>query len=296
MTTIATVGTLLLAISLAQGADSSTKFRWFREDLSAKERTALVERLKKESFPKIAPVLLKTLVEYRPSHGLVTVGDAPWNKDWLTPRDSVYLMASVIWQHHLTAEEHLAANAKVILSLLQKTPGKSEKHILVYDIMNYLWCPDAEAVLLALAKDEKESLDIRGASVSALLSRCDINTYMPLAAEIILAHRQGLDRCQAFDYMANKGNRLFTLTEKNKRVLLSAGFQIITELPDDDLRTGYFVARQLGFILKIPDTFAPNQRAPQYQKQGGLTEEFFIDTVKNALKWYSINKKELQGN
>ena len=78
--------------------------------------------------------------------------------------------------------------------------------------------------------------------------------------------------------------------------MLAAGFEIITELSDENLQTGYFVARRLGFILKIQDEFAPNQKASKYQGKHGLTDEFFIDTVKNAIKWYSKHKKEIQGN
>jgi hypothetical protein len=293
MRTLITNVILLFTMSLAHGTDSS-KDVWFKGDLSPDERTALVEKLKKKPFAEIAPDLLKVRVDYQFS-GINPTRDTPWNNDGLAPRDRNYLMASAVWQHHMTPKDELA-KAKVILSLLQKASGKAEKIILIYDIMNHQWCPDAEMVLLALAKNKKEHLDTRGASVSTLLSRCDINTHMALAVEIILAHKAGLDRCHAFNYITNQGNRLFTLTEKNKLMVLTAGFRIITELPDQDLQTGYHVARQLGFILKIPNTFAPNQSAPKYQRVGGLTDEFFIDTVKNAIKWYSNNKKELQSN
>ena len=119
---------------------------------------------------------------------------------------------------------------------------------------------------------------------------------MPLAVEIILAYEKGLDRCQAFNFTLNQGNRLFSLSEENRRKVLAAGFDIIADLPDKDLETGYFVARRLGFILKIKDDFAPNQKARKYQGEHGLTNEFFIDTVRNAIKWYSKNKKTIKSN
>ena len=162
--------------------------------------------------------------------------------------------------------------------------------------MNYQWCPDAETVLLGLAKNKEEDLGIRRSAVSTLLSRCDINAYMPLAVEIVLAHKKGLDRCQAFNYTMNQGNRLFSLSDENRRKVLVAGFDIVTELPDKDFQTGYFVARRLGFMLKKEDEFAPNQKERKYQGEHGLTEEFFIDTVKNAIEWHTKNKREIESN
>lgn len=286
---------LVFTVSLVHGAESSIKDAWAKEDLSPDDRTALVERSKKEPFAEIAPVLLKTLVDYQPFCGINPWGDTPWNNDRLRPRDRTYLMANTVWLNHMSPKDELA-KAKILLSLLQKASGPTEKSIIIGAIMYDQWCPDAEAVLLALADNKKEDLGIRRASASTLLSRCEINTHMPLAVEIILAHKKGLERRQAFNFTTNQGNRLFTLTEPNKRSLLAAGFQTITELPDKDLQTGYFVARHLGFILKIRGEFAPDQKARRYQGKHGLTDEFFIDTVKNAIKWYSKNKKEIESN
>jgi hypothetical protein len=288
---------LALTVSLAQGADSSIEDAWSKEDLSPDQRTELVERSKKEPFAEIAPVILKALCEDQPlyDHGINPRGDTPWNDDRLSPRDRTYLMASAVWWHHMTPKDD-PAKAKVILSLLRKASGRPEKRVLIAAITYHLSCPDAEAVLLDLAKDKKEDPDIRRAAASALLSRGDINVYMPLVVEVILAHDKGLPRCQAFNFTTNEGNRLFSLNEKNRRMLLAAGFQIITELSDEDLGTGYFVARRLGFILKIQDEFAPNPRAEQYQGEHGLTDAFFIDTVKNARAWYRKHKDEILGN
>lgn len=204
-------------------------------------------------------------------------------------------MASAVWQHHLSPKDNLD-KSKIVLSLLLKSSGKTEQAILIDAILNHQWCPEAESVLLNLAKNTKEDLGIRRSSASTLLSRCDINTYMPLAVEIILAHKKGLGRCEALHFTTNQGNRLFSLTEQNKQRLVAAGFQSIEELPDNELQSGYFAARHLGFILKIPEEFAPDQKARRYRGEHGLTDEFFIDTVKNALKWYSENKKKMESN
>jgi hypothetical protein len=295
MKTIATTILLVLAVSLVHGDESDLKHDWSKDDLSPSERTALVEKSKKEPFATIAPVLLKVLVGDQPIYGINPWGDTPWNNDRLRPRDKTYLMASAVWQHHMEPRDDLE-KATILLSLLQKASGRSDKGILIGAIMNSQWCPDAEKVILGIAKDEKEDLGIRRASASALLSRCNIDTYMPLAVEIILSHDKGMPRNQAFNLTLNQGNRLFSLSEKNRRLVLAAGFKVLTDWTESELQHGYFVARQLGFILKIRDEFAPDQKARKYQGEHGLTDDFFSDTVKNALRWYSKNKKDIESN
>jgi len=119
---------------------------------------------------------------------------------------------------------------------------------------------------------------------------------MPLAVEIILSHNKGMPRNQAFNFTINQGNRLFSLSDKNRRLVLAAGFEVLKDWTESELQHGYFVATQLGFILKIRDEFAPNQKARKYQGEHGLTDEFFIDTVKNALRWHAKNEKDIESN
>jgi hypothetical protein len=158
------------------------------------------------------------------------------------------------------------------------------------------WDPEAEPALADIAKNETEQLKSRDRAVLALLRRFDINNYMPLAIEVILAHPRGIERCAAFSHVTNAGNRLFTMNETNRHAFLSTGFRMLAELPEDRLRDGYFVARHLGFVLGIKDEFTPDQSAKEYQGEYGLADKFFAHTTRNALLWYSKNKKTLEGN
>lgn len=88
----------------------------------------------------------------------------------------------------------------------------------------------------------------------------------------------------------NQGNRLFSLSNENRQRVLTAGFEAITELPDEELRAGYFVARRLGFMLKKEDEFAPDQKDPKYQGEHGLTDDFFTETVRSAIEWHTASK------
>jgi len=263
---------------------------WFNERLSADERNDLVDRSKNEPFEMIAPIVLKALVKYRPFYGMNPRGKTPWNDHAKNPRDAIYLMAEAVWQHHMRPRDD-ASKAKVVLSLLARSSNDSEKLFLIAAMKNYLWFPDDESALRDLCLDGQQPLEVRTRSAEALLHRGDLNLHLPLAMEIIMAHKPGLDRCQAFSNTTNLGNRLSTLNEKNKQALVDTGFTILEELPEKDLQTGYFVARELGHFLKTPNAFAPDETAEQYRGPNGLLPEFFIDTVKKAIAWHAQHKE-----
>ena len=291
-----TATTLLLLLVLpAQTVESALEDQWLRDGLSNEDRNELVERAKKQTFEKIAPAVLKLLVEYRPNIMFTALSDTPWNNERRTAKDRIYLMAGAVWQHHMTPRND-PSKAKVVLSLLRMASRPAEKSILIVAIWHRQWCPDAELALLGLCRANGEPLDIRALAAAALLDHCDLNTYMPTAIEVILAHENGLPRCKAFNSTTNQGNRLFELNDKNRLAILAVGFNIIRNLAAEELRYGYFVARQLGFILKKRHQFAPSPRANEYRGKNGLKDEFFIDTVKNAIAWHSDNQSELESN
>lgn len=286
---------LIVAVFASSLGAAVTEDEWFDESLSAAERNDLVERSKNEPFNVIAPIVLQAIAKYQPFYGMNPRGQTPWNDYAKNPRDAIYLMAQAVWQHHISTKED-ASKADVILSLLKKSSNDREKLYLVAAIKNYQWCPDAEPALRELCLDDKQHLVVRTRSAEALLHRGDLNVHMPLAIEIVLARKKGLDRCQAFSNIMNFGFRRKTLNERNKRALLSTGFQIIEELPESELQTGYFVAGHLAQFLERPGGFTPNRNAEEYRGPNGLKPEFFIDTVKNAIAWHAEHPEATKGD
>lgn len=289
MKTLTVISTSFIAL-VGCVSEPTIQEQWLKKDLSANQRDKLVELSKNEPFEKIAPTIIRAFNENQPFYGINPVGEKPWNNDRLTPNDRLYIMAGMVWQHHMNTRND-PAKAKTMLALLQNTALKEEKLFLITYITYDMWCPEAEEYLAKLARDLKNPLDLRQHAVVALLNKCDINKYMPLGIAIIRAHKEGLPRSQAFNSVTNMGNRLFTLNRGTMSSVLSVGFKILSDLPENKLRDGYFVARQLGYILKEKNGFAPDQKAKKYQGKHGLTDEFFTDTVENALNWYSQNMK-----
>ncbi len=86
-------------------------------------------------------------------------------------------------------------------------------------------------------------------------------------------------------FCSSEWGRIETNNRPAARALLETGFELLQRIPRQRIDQGYFVALHLGFILKLKDQFKPDQQAEKYQGPGGLTKDFFQDTVRNALAW-----------
>lgn len=240
----------------------------------------------------MAPVLLKVLVDYRPIFGRYNYsGDKPWNDKRLEPKQQNFVAAEIVWSHHLRGPNE-PAQARVLGRLIPH--GNTNPHgryLVVNALTHSQWAPELEPVLKAMLSDESRSSDAKRAALDCLLHRCDINTYMPLAIERIRSTKGLVHQLREFNSLTNHGNRLFTLTATQRRELIDLGFRLLQRLPHKQHQSGYFVALHLGFMLKIKDQFKPDQNAEEYQSPSGLTDAFFIDTVKNALAWEVENSR-----
>ncbi len=261
-------------------SDANLEDQWFHPGLSPGERNDLVALAKNRAFEKIAPMLIRAIVDHKLSGLNVPPGDAPWNADFAySDKDRAYLMALAVWRYH-TQPPSDPTTANTVLALLRKAAKQGEKEFLISTLMNGQWCAAAEQSLLGLCRNTQEPLEVRRRSAQALLIHCSVNTYVSLALDTVLAHEQGQARCQAFCDTLNGGNRLFDLTKKNRQIVLRTGFDILNSLPEKELYLGYGVGRRLGFILKFKGEFAPAM--DKYLKGHNLPREFFADTVKKC--------------
>lgn len=262
------------------------KERWLARNLTPEALKDLSASAKRLPFETIAPVLLKALVLHQPTFS------SPDDRQDVTPQERTYREALEAWNHQMLPRRD-PAKARVLLSLFRKATDEPTQTRLLHALEFDHWCPEAEPDLVALCADTKACPELRARSISTLLHHCDINTYLPTAIRISLEAEKGIERCQAFCFNTHLGNQLFTLNEANRRLLLSTGFSILRELPPGHLDYGYFVASQLGFVLKVPGEFTPDQDLPKYRGQFRRKDEFYIDTVKHALAWYELHGASL---
>ncbi|MHC4986221.1 MAG: HEAT repeat domain-containing protein [Planctomycetota bacterium] len=288
--------TCVAALAIAAGCvgcGGSDPADWSRTDLTLGERDLLVETSKNASFVQIAPVLCRALRDNSPPL-LFSPSERPWRDRDLGPSGAMYLMALEVWQHHVWTPSD-PEKAAALLSLLETSTDDAEKARLITALGEAHWTPEAERPLLRLARDEAESLAVRRAAVKGLLRQCDLNAYVPSAVDIIAAHPSGMQRREAFADVTDLGQRLEALYEMNRNAIASLGFEMLLDLPDDQLDQGYFVARRLGEIIQAPNEFAPGRPEPAFRyEDGDLAYPFFAETTANALAWYRARQADMR--
>jgi hypothetical protein len=154
--------------------------------------------------------------------------------------------------------------------------------------MRFHWTTEAEQPVFDLFKRHKASDLLRYHAIQVLLERCG-ERYVDRAIEFI----QSLSPRDQLSFFHLVGGRFFSYSGATQEKLIALGFTILEK---SDGQGGYFVARDLGRFLKIPGEFAPDQNSPQYRGENGLKEQFFSDTVRNALEWKKNNEKAVDKN
>lgn len=129
--------------------------------------------------------------------------------------------------------------------------------------------------------------DTKELALSVLLERAG-QTYVPSALEFVKV-TAGKDQSSRFSRVFNIGNQFYTFSDKNQTDALALGFTILEAEAKLGTSMGYGLARLLGTFVEAPGEFASDTLAPLYQGKNGLNEQFFSDTVENALDWRRKN-------
>ena len=253
------------------------------ENISCERRDQIVEELKSRRFEEVAEKLIEIMISYRPMFAYNIPEEKPWMSNSYPTRVKIWLAAGVVWHEH-TGGKKDPEKEMCIISLLKSRKDNAVR-IKLLEALGRQWGDSAETEALNITKNKNEDLYLRRRSIALLLWHSEINKYLTDAIEIIKEYK-GKKRIDVYCDIMNVGNRLFLLSNDNKGTLIKLGFQILQEECGEKPACGYFLARQLGFILKMPDEFAPDQNLQKYKGKNGLNDEFFEDTVKNALEWY----------
>lgn len=284
----------VVAVSISLVAEPTVEDDWRAADFPPALRTSLVERSKRAPFESIAPVILK-VIDHGPWAYGSSFSDEPWNDENLSARDRKYWMALAVWDHHFEgSDRNDRAKAKFLVTRLQKASGKTEKLYLISTLQHYHWCLEAQETLLKTARNPAEEFEVRNRAAQTLMRKVDPNVHVQSALTVALSYGDLPRRCEAFNDIFNLGNRLWTLSPENQRAFVVAGFELLGELPEEDMNVGYFVALRMNFILKIKVEFQPDRKNGKYDDRGNLSEAFFADTTRNALKWYAEHRAEVQ--
>jgi len=277
----------------------ATTGTWPEKNHSVRELDCLYDVLRTRPITNTGPAIVRCLVEHRPfSYHNGQEGERSWRYPKLSIHERTYYVAEALWREATLQPSSRQALASALPALLHVTISSPQKRLVIHALMQ-AWNAEARADLIHIASDVNEDIETQAAAVTSLMRHEDAHQYIPIAIEIIRrggttdwaqrSFRRDLSPIQRQLYLFHSivsQAHLDLLQPDDRTQLVQFGLSLLRELPEIDLRSGYFVAGLLGHMVNAPGNFSPNQRDYWINKWGGgLKETYFTDTVKNALAW-----------
>jgi hypothetical protein len=191
----------------------------------------------------------------------------------------VWYASSAIWAELFNGRDD-PNKAAILLKLLANNRNDEYSTSKVLRMMQFHRTPETEQQVFNLLHNSETSSSNKRQALEMLIERCG-EQYVISAMEFIVAS-PGWDQCARFTSIFGRATRFASYSEDNQKNIIDLGFSI---LEFNENQYGYGLARQLGSFLKIPGEFAPDQNAAKYKTERGLNDQFFLDTVRNALEW-----------
>jgi hypothetical protein len=177
----------------------------------------------------------------------------------------------------------------LLLSLLRQSETTAARTRILQDL-THRWVRDAETPAAELMKSPGEDLTLRTTAAAALIQNGE-KDYHDLFVEY--AKRGNFaERQRWFTVLSDPRHRWRKGMDPE---VVEIGFNLILENRRNSpnyVHGSYFLAIQTGDYIR--EEFRPDQRDPQYQGKHGLTDQFFADTVTNAIRWWTQNRVEIE--
>jgi len=273
--------TLLIVCNL-QGDDLVREL--IRNDISNERRDAIVEQLKQSDISTVAPKILEVMRSHV-SASEPGIPPKPWMNDAHSHRAKVWYASAEIW-HWLFKGRDDPNKAVILHKLLTNNHDEYSIYVILKTMLAH-WPTEAEQQVFNLFQDPKASIGSKRHALEVLLARCGERYLIPALDFIRSSSSQS--QLMLFTSIFNSGD-FFSYTKEHQKDIIDLGFSI---LESNDNQSGYGLASQLGGFLKIPGEFAPDQNAAKYKTKNGLNlnDQFFLDTVRNALEWRKRESK-----
>lgn len=257
------------------------------EAASWADRCAAEDALAKIPPKQVLPKLLPHIVKGMPSGPIWNSGGREHDKrgpvKW-----QVFYAVSRSWNHQVASLPR-DTGGTLLLELLKKTSSPNAQSRLITDLMRR-WVADAESTVAALLKDPQKAINSRVTAGFALILHGK-GDYHELLLEYANESNH-VDRKRWYDLLSDPSNK--KKTGVDVRVVIM-GFNLIRAEQNSSpeyIHGAYFLAVTVGDY--VGQEFKPDKRLPRYRGKHGLTDEFFGDTVKNALHWWNDNKEKME--
>lgn len=255
--------------------------------VSFDDRARAEDELAKLPPEVVLPKLLPLVAKGMPEAGIWNsagreherTGPIPWQ---------IYYAVQRSWNEQIGSPPRDEAR-KTLFALLQGVAKGKERNRVVESLAD-CWDPRAETILADILRDVREPREIRWASGHALVvnGKKDYRDTM-LQAAALANHRE---KSLWYELLADP--RLKERTGVDPRVV-QLGFQLIQTERNDapkDANAGYQLAMSTGYYLG--ETFFPKNRDRYLTATGNLREQYFADTVSNALGWWDKNRGQFE--
>ena len=250
---------------------------------SRQDRNAAEDALSKLPADQVLPELLPRIAGGLPPGGIWNSNGREQDRD--APVEwQIHYAVSRSWHHQLKSLPSKTGGT-LLLDLLKKTSAPNAQIHLI-NAFHHHWAADAEATLAVLLKEPKANIDVRTAAGLMVLlhGKEDYHDLLvQYAGEGPLA-----DRKHWYELLVDPRHRRKAGIDPRVVRLGFDPIQAERKASPKDKQGAYALALRAGD--HVGQEFKPDQRLPRYQGKHGLTDEFFGDTVKNALHWWEENK------
>lgn len=286
--------------------DEHPKVRSF--DLDESELKLRYEHFVEQDFSLIAKELVSQMSLFPVTSGIKPSYDqtTPWKYGlpW-----TLYSA----WQHHVQNINNNPVNAdtlNVLVTVLISTENDkgTGRHNVLHELNNQLnRLKGTEQLLLeqtkvlkrltAIVTSNMEPLSMRMAALRTLIIHEGINHHINQIIKLTTVNQSDseLKQVKAMSYLisASPVKTLSQLSQVNKNRYLYHAFELLNLNHDGKTGRGYFLALHLETFLSLEPAqhhvFKPDQSLKQYQTARGLSDDFFQQTVDNALQWWQGN-------
>lgn len=251
------------------------------------DRGAAEDKLAELPPRDVLPALVPHIAKGMPRGGIWNSAGREHDRQASLPWQVFYAVGRS-WDHQV-AKFPAGQGADILLELLRKGPADPAKVRLLADL-TLRWTPEAEPTVAGLLKDPKENLAVRTAAGLALILEGKENYQEFLLDSAKAASPE--DRTRWYDLLVDPRHKQRHGTDPR---VVQLGFVLIEaerRRTPDFIHGAYFLALKTGAY--VGQDFSPDRNAPRYQGQGRLKDEYFQDTVKNALAWWDRNKDKVR--
>ena len=274
------------------------------------ERGKAYERLTNTDFNLIAAKLATLRGTHHVLTGIGPRTKEPWNETQLSEGDRIGCTLWQLWGYHVSAIKSSKKQMEIELALLEDSSVGNGRSFVIGEVSMLLHYSrqlstetnsSQETVLSRLdrfARDSKQPNYFRERIVNILIEQGDPNQYLNLAIELSSHEDTPRRQADAFKLCTEYFDKS-KFTEANRKKYVKHCFELLEKADDGQNGISVSLAMRVGDFLGIPPirategSFAPDSQLNKYRDaNGNITQNFYQDTVKNALKWWSKHKSE----